>query len=94
MDILIKIKDIIIHFLRRILRITLSFVCWIVCTLIYIVTFEPNTKHKATVRKVKRIRVLTKFKLYLYNWFKPVFKFLHYDYYERLDNKFHFLIEK
>lgn len=94
MNILIKIKAFILHFFRRLFRIVIDFVAWLICTLIYFVTFEPNTRHKATFRKARRIRALTKFKLYLYKWFKPVFKFLHYDYFDRLDNKFHFLIEK
>ena len=93
MNIFNKILDIILHFIRRVLKICFGFIFSIICIVIYVVTFEPNTRHRATKRKAKRIRILTKVKLYLYKWFKPLFKFLRYDYFDKLYNNFHFLIE-
>ena len=39
---------------------------------IYFVTYEPNKKGVVTLRKIKRIRLLTKLKLWIYNHFKRI----------------------
>ena len=94
MKILICIKDFILHFIRRLLQITLSILVSFVCGIIYIVTYEPGTYRRVTKRKIRRIRVLTKLKLHIYKYFKPICVFMHDNYLEHLYNKFHFLIDK
>jgi hypothetical protein len=92
--VLIWIKDFILHFIRRVLQIIFPLIFTTACSIIYLVTFEPHTRYRATPRKARRIRVLTKFKLYLYKWFKPYFVFTHDKYFEKLYNRLGFLIEK
>lgn len=94
MKILIWIKDFILHFIRRILQILLSIIVLIICGIIYSVTYEPGTYKRVTKRKIRRIRALTKLKLYIYKYFKPVCVFMHDCYLGHLYNKFHFLIDK
>ena len=94
MKVLIWVKECILHFIRRVLQILFSFGFVVISLLIYGITFEPKTKGKATRRKAKRIRILTKFKLYLYKWFGGFFDFIHYTYLKELYKNFSFLIEK
>jgi len=94
MKILIWIKDFILHLIRRMLQIVFSLFISIVCGIIYVVTYEPGTAKRVTKRKIRRIRRLTKFKLYIYKYFKPMCVFMHDCYLRRLYNKFHFLIDK
>ena len=89
-----RILKIVIHLIRRILQIILSLLISIICGIIYAVTYEPGTYQQVTKRKVRRIRALTKLKLYIYKYFKPVCVFMHDSYLNRLYNKFHFLIDK
>lgn len=98
---MIKLKQIIIglknffnHLFRRIFKIIFNLILLIIFLLIFIITFERNTRGKVTIRKIKRIRKLTKFKLYLYKYFKNFFKWIRNDYFENLYNNFSFLIEK
>lgn len=86
--------DVFLHLIRRIIQIIFPIILQIICLIIYIVTFEPNTKHKPTKRKAKRIRFLTKTKLYIYRWFKPIFLFAHSEYFPKLYERFHYLIDK
>ena len=88
------VGDFFTHLLRRILQIVLHAIIGFICVLIYVVAYEPGKKHKATARKAKRIKVLTKVKLYTYKYFQPLCDFLHNTYLKNLYNKFHFLIEK
>ena len=94
MKILIWIKDFILHFIRRLLQIFFGIFISLICGIIFVVTYEPNTYGRPTKRKVRRIRRLTKLKLYAYKYFKPVCVFMHDCYLGRLYNKFHFLIDK
>ena len=94
MKILIWVKDFILHFIRRLLQISISILVSFVCGIIYIVTYEPGTYRRVTKRKIRRIRALTKLKLHIYKYFKPICVFMHDRYLERLYNKFHFLIDK
>lgn len=91
---LLAIKNFFIHFLRRILQIAGSLLLFITCAVIYLVTLEPGTSKRATARKARRIKTLTKVKLYAYKWFKSYWEFTHNIYLEQLYNNFHFLIEK
>ena len=94
MKVLKKIIDIIVHFFRRLSYFIPYTIGAIICLIIKLVTYEPNTTRRVTVRKAKRIRRLTKFKLYVWKYFPWYFKFIHDDYFENLNNKFGFLIEK
>ena len=89
-----RTKNILIHLVRRILQILFTTVVTLICGIIYLVTYEPGTKKHVTVRKCKRIRALTKLKLYAYKYGSCIFEFLHKDYMRKLYNKFHFLIDK
>jgi hypothetical protein len=70
-----------IHFFRRLLYFLTQIILLLVCQIIYFVTYEPNTSKKVTMRKIKRIRKLTKFKLWLWKHFGWYFKFIHKDKY-------------
>jgi hypothetical protein len=94
MKILIWLRNFILHFIMRILQIITTPLVSLICVIIYVVTYEPNTHGRATVRKCRRIRRLTKFKLYAYKYFKPICAIMHDTYLTKLYNKFHFLIDK
>ena len=70
-----------IHFFRRLLFFLTQIIIVIVVQIIYLVTYEPNTRKNVTMRKIKRIRRLTKFKLWLWKNFDWYFKFIHKDKY-------------
>ena len=48
-------------------RTVALFVFMIICTAIKVFTYEPGTKYQLTKRKAKRIRLLTKLKLFVFN---------------------------
>lgn len=84
-----KIIDNIIHFFRRLLFFITKFVVGIICTLIFILTYEPKKWKTVTKRKINRIRILTKFKLFLWKHFSWYIKFIHCDkYYIELEERF------
>lgn len=61
----------------------------IVCTLIWFFTYERNTDGVLTVRKAKRIRALTNFKLWFYRNFRDISHFLRRDeYFESIHRRF------
>ena len=78
---LIGLMNFLIHFIRRILYFLTQIIIVIICNIIFFVTFEPNTREKVTMRKIRRIRRLTKFKLWLWKYFGWYFKFIHKDKY-------------
>lgn len=99
LDILKKIGlgifDFVAHFIRRVVTIVYRLSVGLICTFIYLVTFQPKTWHRATSRKARRIRVLTKLKLYAWKYGKWFFKWIREDeYLEKLYGNFSFLIEK
>jgi len=94
MKILIWIKDFILHFFKRIFQILSSIIIMFACSIIYVLTYEPGTEYKVTIRKARRIRFLTKLKLYVYKWLSPYWNFQKNSYLSRLYNRFHFLIDK
>lgn len=82
------VLDFFIHLIRRILFFTTQFIIYIACGIIYIVTYEPNTKKQVTMRKIKRIRRLTNFKLWIWKHFGWYFNFIHDSkYFEDLERK-------
>ena len=61
----------------------------IVCILIWVLTDERNTDGILTVRKAKRIRALTNFKLWFYRNFKGISHFFRIDkYFESIHRRF------
>lgn len=61
----------------------------IVCILIWFFTYERNTDRILTVRKAKRIRALTNFKLWFYRNFRGISHFLRLDeYFESIHRRF------
>lgn len=61
----------------------------IVCILIWFFTYERNTDGVLTVRKAKRIRALTNFKLWFYRNFRDISHFLRRDeYFESIHRRF------
>lgn len=61
----------------------------IVCILIWALTYERNTDGILTVRKAKRIRALTNFKLWFYRNFRNVSHFFRIDkYFESIHQRF------
>lgn len=70
-------KNFIIHFFRRLLFFLTKITEIIVCQLIFFVTYEPGKGKQVTKRKIRRIRVLTNFKLWLWKHFRWYFEFIH-----------------
>ena len=91
MDILVGIKNIILHIIRRLLQIILQISLFFICAIIYLVTYEPNTFRRVTVRKIRRIKIFTKIKVYLYKHFSKFWEFMHDDYLKKIYNKFYYL---
>ena len=61
----------------------------IACILIWFFTYERNTDGILTVRKAKRIRALTKFKLWFYHNFSGISHFFRMDkYFESIHRRF------
>lgn len=85
---LTKLLNFFIHFFRRLLFFTTQFIFLIICFIIFVVTYEPNMRKKVTARKIRRIRALTKVKLWLWKHFAWYFKFIHKDkYFENLERR-------
>ena len=83
------IKEFILHFIRR----TLVLISWLIinlsCVIIFIFTYEPHKFGQVTRRKIRRIRKLTHFKLWMWHHFSKLIKFMHKEnYYIYLENKF------
>lgn len=88
-DFFIGLMNFFIHFIRRILFFLTQIIISLVCGLIYLVTYEPHTKKKVTMRKIRRIRRLTNFKLWMWRNFGWYFRFIHDSkYFENLEAKF------
>ena len=75
------------NIIRGITRFAFYIVLVIVIKTIYLITYEPGTKNKITVRKAKRIRALSKFKLFAFNHLpEEVTKFLGIENYKQKFN--------
>lgn len=85
----IGLMNFFIHFVRRILFFLTKIIIALVCMSIYLITYEPGKKKEVTRRKIKRIRVLTNFKLWLWKNCGWYFKFIHdAKYFENLEARF------
>ena len=81
-------KNFIIHFFRRLLFFITKIIATTACLLIFLITIEPGKWKKVTKRKIRRIRALTKFKLWLWKHFRWYFEFIHdTKYLENLENR-------
>ena len=68
---------VIYNIVRGLARFVFNLFIAISCFFIKIVTFEPNSKDTLTVRKARRIRALSRFKVFVLNVFPdPVNRFL------------------
>ena len=86
---LLEILNFFLHFVRRLLFFLTQITIIIICQIIYLVTIEPGTGKTVTIRKIRRIRRLTKFKLWLWKNFRWYFEFIHDDkYFINLEEKF------
>ncbi len=71
------IPKVIYNIVRGVTRLCLLFILMICQAVIYLVTFEPGTKDRLTVRKAKRIRLLSRLKVWFLNVLpEPVSKFI------------------
>lgn len=71
------ILKVIYNIIRGVTRLCLFFIVMMCQGVIYFVTFEPGTKDRLTVRKAKRIRLLSKLKVWFLNVLpEPVSKFI------------------
>ena len=82
-----KLLKILINIFKGLCRVIIHFVALIIIQLIKLVTYEPGTKNQITVRKARRIRALSKFKLFFFNLFPEGFyKFIGYGGYKNYIN--------
>ena len=84
-----KIFYILRHFVKRVLFFLTKIIFILVCDIIFILTYEPFKWKKITKRKIKRIRCLTKFKLWLWKHFRWYIEFIGDDkYYKNLEKRY------
>lgn len=82
------------HFLQRVLFFVYNLLLILIANIIFIITYEPGKRNIVTKRKIRRIRLLTRLKLYMWKYGKRFFVFIHNDEYLRdLNNRFGFLIK-
>lgn len=75
--------------IRNYVRFFVSLIVHLICLLIFIVTYEPFQWKKVTKRKIRRIRALTKFKIWIFKHFPKTLQYLgKYNYYEKLSKKY------
>lgn len=71
------------YVLSEICRLLIYSICFfvvgVVCFIIYVVTYERGYKGKVTLRKVKRIRALSRLKLWFYRTFPKIAKITSLD---------------
>lgn len=68
---------VIYNIIRGLVRFAFRICVALTCILIKVVTFEPGSKEEITVRKAKRIRALSRFKMFALNSLPdPVNRFL------------------
>lgn len=78
---------VIYNIFRGLCRAAIKLPVTIIFLLIWLVTLEPGTNDRLTVRKAKRIRALSKFKLFVFNLFpEGFFKFIGYGGYKNYIN--------
>jgi hypothetical protein len=82
------------HLLRRLVIITYNILLGLFVIITYYVTYEPNTRGRVTLRKIRRIRVLTKVKLYMWKYGSWFFKWTNNKYIESVYKTFSYQIEK
>lgn len=61
------VLKVIYNIVRGLVRIFIGLVVILIAKLIYFFTFEPGKKHQVTERKARRIRALSKFKIFILN---------------------------
>ena len=85
---MMKIIDFFIHFIRRVLFWLYYIIYSLICIIIFLITYDSKLG-VITKRKIRRIRTLTKFKLFLWKNFSWFFTFIEVDdYYKNLEKRF------
>lgn len=64
-----KIFEVPYNIVRGVMRLIFRICVALVCFIIKLLAFEPNTSKEITVRKAKRIRMLSRFKVWVLNFF-------------------------
>lgn len=70
------LKNVLYELMINIIALICGAIIEFVCFLIYIVTYETGSKGKVTLRKIKRIRVLTRLKLWFFEKHRHLAKFI------------------
>lgn len=82
------VLKVIYNILRGLIRIALWLIVAVIIGLIKLFTLEPGKKGQITVRKARRIRALSKFKVWIFNFLPlPVVKFLGFEKYREYLNE-------
>ena len=75
------------NIVRGLVRLVFQIPVLLIQALIYLITFEPGTKKRVTVRKARRIRLLTKVKMGFFNMLPtPVSEYLGVEEYKKYLN--------
>lgn len=64
---MIKVLEVPYNIVRGLIRFAFNIIVYFFALLIYLFTYEPHKKNCITTRKAKRIRVLTKLKVWFFN---------------------------
>lgn len=84
-----KIFPLLKELLHLILVLFVKIIISAICFMIWAITYEKNKDGVLTIRKAKRIRVLTKFKLWFYRNFCGISHFFMLDkYFESIHRRF------
>lgn len=67
MKILKEIYKILYNIIRGLCRFSIRLIILLFVWTIFLITYEPNKKKTITVRKARRIRILSKFKIFALN---------------------------
>ena len=73
-----KFFEIIYKIIRNFIRSILDTIVSILCCIIFFVTYEPHKFKKVTKRKIRRIRRIYKFKIFVFKHLPRTLKFLRY----------------
>ena len=73
-----KFCEIIYKIIRNFIRFIVDTIVSIICWIIFFVTYEPHKFKKVTKRKIRRIRRIYKFKIFVFKHLPRTLKLLRY----------------